>query len=170
MRMKRNRQFFWPFLALIFNSPDPDGPNTTGGWHKVWKQIKVKLTQIGLPKGVPLRPKMRINVNWHFQSARIRNASAYAHYLHETHFDATAWPSLVYIVRIKNCLICPTATFKSYMNVLYVVLYECPICSVSEYMFATEQMQSDHINLIQMFVYSVILPCVKYMFAKETHT
>ena len=56
------------------------------------------------------------------------------------------------------------------MNVLYVVLYECPICSVSEYMFATEQMQSDHINLIQMFVYSVILPCVKYMFAKETHT
>ena len=27
---------------------------------------------------------------WHFQSARIRNASEYAH-----HFDATAWPSLV---------------------------------------------------------------------------
>ena len=36
-------------------------------------------------------------------------------------------------------------------------------------MFATEQTQSDNINLIQMFVYSVILPCVKYMFAKETH-
>ena len=95
MRMKRNWQFFLPFLALIFNSPDPDGPNTIGGWYKVRKQIKVKLTQIGLSKGVPLRPKMRINVNWHFQSARIRNASAYAHHLHETHRAATAWPSLV---------------------------------------------------------------------------
>ena len=68
-------------------------------------------------------------------------------------------------------MICPTATFNMVqLYVLYVVLYECPLRSVSEYMFATEQTLSDNINVIQMFVYSVILPCVKYMFAKETHT
>ena len=47
------------------------------------------------------------------------------------------------------------------LYVLYVVLYECPLRSVSEYMFATEQTLSDNINLIQMFVYSVLNICLQ---------
>ena len=62
------------------------------GFSRPPEQIALKCTK----KGVPLRPKIRINVDWHFQSGRIRNASAHAHTPHETHFDATAWPSLVW--------------------------------------------------------------------------
>ena len=50
-------------------------------------EIKFKTIFSQIDPNWTLRPKMWINVDWllDFKSARIRNASEYAHHPHETH-------------------------------------------------------------------------------------
>ena len=56
--------FLLPFLTH-FQFLRPRWPiYTTGGWNKIRKKNRVKLTKIWLSKGVSLRPKMQINVDF----------------------------------------------------------------------------------------------------------